>query len=88
MANDFIRTRATTPKKGFNANKTTVMGDKPFLRVADASPKLSVADSCEERRFVATERHVKPGIYDYNEVVKKRPAQAQIRPAQVQITPC
>ena len=73
-ASDFIRTRETTPKK---ERKTTVMGDKPSLRVTDASPKLSAADSNEERRFVATTRNVKPGIYDYNEVVKKRPAQAQ-----------
>ena len=76
-ASDFVRTRETTPKKDFIASKTTVMGDKPSLRVTDASPKLSAADSNEERRFVATARNVKPGIYDYNEVVTKRPAQAQ-----------
>ena len=67
---DFVRTRETTPKTDFIASRTTVVGDS--LRVADTSPKLSAADSSEERRFVATARNVKLGIYDYSEVVKKR----------------
>ncbi len=60
--------------RGANPESMTIPGRYKKSR----EEETFVADSNNERRFVATERNIMPGIYDYNEVVKMRPNQSRI----------